>query len=251
MIKRLQTIQKRAAGTQIIKTRNSDSELEGILTGYVCVYGVACQIYWWKEIIHNGAFAKSIQENGPSGSNQIRVLWQHRTSEVIGAPIRLEEHERGQLPTELLQDFPAATGGLFADFRLTKGVRRADEALLLYNDGAMNEFSIGFSMVNADEETKDEEEIVHVREAKLWEFSPVTWGANPATMVTGIRSQDSYFLQLARRLQNETPDISNRNLIDQLSQHLLTEPERKPLRDNKAALLADVELLETQILAQT
>jgi len=84
----------------------------GIVEAYVSVMGIVDEDMP-PDMIENGAFTKTIQERGPAGANKIRVLHQHRWDEVVGLPLELVEHGRDQLPAELLEKYPDATGGLF------------------------------------------------------------------------------------------------------------------------------------------
>ncbi|HRF71750.1 MAG TPA: HK97 family phage prohead protease [Accumulibacter sp.] len=159
----------------------------GIISAYVSVSGVRVDS-WIRETLQAGCFRKSIAERGPAGANRIRTLWQHDWNEVIGMPIELAEHSREQLPERILQRYPQATGGLFARTQFVMDVQRGREAVALYKAGAMDEWSIGFDIINSHEETVSEDWMLYVDEVRLWEYSPVTFGANPATATTEVRS---------------------------------------------------------------
>ena len=59
-----------------------------IVTGYFSSFGFKDSD---GDIIIPGAFKKTIKERGPSGSNRIFHLWQHRTDMVLGKPRVLKE----------------------------------------------------------------------------------------------------------------------------------------------------------------
>ena len=162
----------------------------GIVEAYVSVMGIVDEDIP-PDMIENGAFKKTIQERGPAGSNKIRVLHQHRWDEVVGKPIELVEHSRDQLPTELLEKFPGATGGLFTKTQFVLDVQRAREDFALYKAGAMDEWSIGFDTLDSDMD-KDDNSVAfrRIKEVRLWEYSPVTWGANQATITTNVKEVD-------------------------------------------------------------
>ncbi len=71
-------------------TKAMDAET-GIVEAYVSVFGIMDQDDP-PDIIELGAFAKTIQERGPAGARKIRVLRQHRWTDVIGMPLAIVEH---------------------------------------------------------------------------------------------------------------------------------------------------------------
>jgi HK97 family phage prohead protease len=152
---------------------------QGIVTGYYSVFG---NIDSDGDMIMPGAFLKTISENGPEGKNRIMHLWQHNPLEPIGKPSVLKEDAEG----------------LYFETKLAQTSRGID-TLKLYEDGIINEHSIGFNVVK--KETKSDHTAIH--EIKLWEGSTVTWGANSATRTTGMKSMDanSYLTQKERIYQ--------------------------------------------------
>lgn len=159
----------------------------GIVEAYVSIMGIIDDDNP-PDLIEQGAFKKSVQERGPAGSNRIRVLWQHAWDNVIGLPLVIKEHGRKQLPGEVLARYPEASGGLFTRTQFILDVQQAREAFALYKSGAMSEWSIGFdnldSVFDQDEEGKT---FRRIKEIRLWEYSPVTWGANPGTITTDVK----------------------------------------------------------------
>jgi HK97 family phage prohead protease len=117
------------------------------------------------DIIHRGAFTKSISESFPKGS--IKILWQH--SEPLGIPIAMSEDDKG----------------LYVEGRISK-TRLGDEALELMRDGVVDKMSIGFTIPSGKSDI-DEKGIRNIREVKLMEFSPVTFPANEAAVITGVK----------------------------------------------------------------
>ena len=117
------------------------------------------------DIIHPGAFTKSIQEAFPAG--RIKILWQHY--DPIGMPLEMKEDNYG----------------LYVKGKVSK-TRLGDEALELMKDGVVSSMSIGFNIPYGKSEI-DEDGIRHIREVKLKEFSPVTFPANEAAIITGVK----------------------------------------------------------------
>jgi HK97 family phage prohead protease len=169
-------------------TVKADKET-GIVDAYVSIMGIVDDS-WMNDIIEPGAFKKTLAERGPAGSNRIRVLWQHNVREVIGRPLEMAEHPREQLPDKIRSKFPSASGGLFTRTQLVMDVSRAREAFALYESGAMEEWSIGFDTIDSWKEELEKVTYRHLRELRLWEYSPVTWGANPATMTVSVKSDE-------------------------------------------------------------
>jgi HK97 family phage prohead protease len=124
------------------------------------------------DIIHPGAFKRSIDQGFPAG--RIKVLWQH--NEPLG------------MPTEMHED----SKGLFVRGRISK-TRLGDEALELMRDGVVDRMSIGFFIPKGKSDT-DEDGIRHIREVKLMEFSPVTFPANEGAEITAVKNALAYNL---------------------------------------------------------
>lgn len=128
------------------------------------------------DIILPGAFAKSISENGPKGTNTILVLNQHMAWQVLCKPSVLQEDSKG----------------LYYEAKVTSGATFAEDAIKLIDAGLVEENSIGFQTVKSaimqpdvnDWETWYRE----IYEVNLYEVSPVTWGANPSARMQGMKS---------------------------------------------------------------
>ena len=135
--------------------------LERTVEGYASTFDMD-QV---EDMIHAGAFQKSINERFPAG--KIKLLWQH--SAPIGIPLEMREDAKG----------------LYVKARISK-TRQGDEALQLAMDGVVDRFSIGFSIPNGKSEI-DEAGIRHIYEAKLMEFSLVTFAANEAAVLTAVK----------------------------------------------------------------
>jgi uncharacterized protein len=117
------------------------------------------------DIIHSGAFAKSIQEGFPA--KRIKILWQH--NQPLGMPLEMRED----------------SNGLYVKGKVSK-TALGDEALELMRDGVVDRMSIGF-MIPKGKADYDENGTRHIREVKLLEFSPVTFPANEAAVITGVK----------------------------------------------------------------
>ena len=208
----------------------------GIVDAYVSIMGIVDDDRP-PDLIEQGAFSKTIQERGPAGLNKIRVLWQHAWNNVIGLPIVIAEHDRNQLPADVLERYPEATGGLFTRTQFVLDVQQGREAFALYKAGAMSEWSIGFDTINYEWiQDEDENEYRILKELRLWEYSPVTWGANPATVTTDVK-------EAIDDRDEEIPLIEP----TELDKHLKDGAEpATPLTPDKAARLTEVDDLELE-----
>lgn len=163
---------------------------QGIVEAVVNVFGI---IDLGGDIVHNGAFAKTINERG----NKVKVLDHHNTwstRDVIGKPLEIREISRDALPQQVKNEFPDATGGLFTrtQFAINE-TEPAKEVFNLVAGGFVNEYSIGYEAMEFDFDTvkQDGEEIPirNLREIRLWEYSPVIWGMNQATYTEGVKAR--------------------------------------------------------------
>ena len=209
----------------------------GVISAYVSVSGVRVDS-WLGETLMAGCFLKTVNERGPAGANRIRTLWQHDWNEVIGMPLELAEHSREQLPDKILQRYPQATGGLFARTQFVLDVQRGREAVALYKAGAMDEWSIGFDIINSHEATVDSDWMMYVDEVRLWEYSPVTFGANPATVTTEVRSASEVpgaMAELQKRVMSalaKEPGLTIEQLIERLAaSEAAAQPPEQALTD--------------------
>lgn len=121
-----------------------------------------------RDVIRKGAFAKSIQERGPSSPSNRKIAhlryhdWEHQ----IGKFVSLEETDSHLVAT-------AEMG------RATKG----EDAFLDYQDGIIREHSIGFNYIQDKMQLFGEGDQAYweIKEVVLWEGSAVTFGANSLT----------------------------------------------------------------------
>jgi HK97 family phage prohead protease len=134
------------------------------------------------DVIHMGAFKKTIQERG----SRIKVLFNH--NEPIGVPVSMHEDSKG----------------LFVEAKISK-TRLGDEVLELMRDGVIDQMSIGFSIPQG-KSTFDDKGIRHIHEVKLYEFSPVTFPANESAIITGVKSLTD-MVQIAQSKGIDTKEL--------------------------------------------
>lgn len=137
---------------------------DGIFSGYGSVFNVVDS---YQEVISPGAFAESLAAKKPA------MLWQHRTSEPIG------------VYTEVRED----AVGLYVEGKLALKTSRGAEAYELMKMGALDGLSIGF--ITRDDSYDRVTQIRTIKKVDLWEISPVTFPANDAARITGVKSIES------------------------------------------------------------
>lgn len=136
----------------------------GTFTGYASVFG---NLDSYRDVIEHGAFTKTLQEAG----GRVKVLWQHDPYVPIGRPTTMKEDDRG----------------LYVEARVSQ-TSMGKDALILMEDGVINELSIGYSAVK--EMWDSDAKVRKLTEVKLWEFSPVTWAANDLALIAGVKNLD-------------------------------------------------------------
>ncbi len=146
--------------------------------GIACAYGVKVNT-WMPTIIEQGAFKTSLST--PRIRERVKVLYQH------GAPIGIPTH---------MVDLPEGLAVVGKISQTTLG----NEVLTLMRDKVVDEISVGFEPKDCFFREKDGELWRHITEGELWEFSPVSRGANPGAKVTIVNSAGANFEQLVAQL---------------------------------------------------
>lgn len=141
-----------------LKANKSKREIEGYASTY--------EKDLVGDVIQKGAFSKTIAERMPR--NQIKILWQHDQNRPIGRPIHMQEDSKG----------------LYIVGRLTEGVKDADEAIALIQDGVVDTMSIGYDVIK--DGVSEDGQTRFLKELRLYEFSPVTFPANPQANILSV-----------------------------------------------------------------
>ena len=150
-----------------LSVKAEDVSDDGTFRGYGSVFGV---IDSYREIVDPGAFTDSLAEIKASGRS-IPVLWQHRSDQPIGGYDVLREDGKG-LYVEGTLDIDEDP---MAKLAHTKLKRRRVTGL-----------SIGFYV---REDSYDRvEKVTHLKRLDLIECSLVTFPANPAAQVEGVKA---------------------------------------------------------------
>ena len=166
-------------------------EEQGIVEHLIAIHGV---LDLGNDISHPGSFAKTLQERGL----RAKVLDKHRTDSVmavVGKPLAMKEVDRSELPDKVLKEYPEATGGVWAQTQFLMETPEGKGAFQRIKAGAVDEFSYGYDAIVYDHEdlkTKEGEPVTarNLREVKLYEYSPVIWGMNPAATTIAAKDGD-------------------------------------------------------------
>lgn len=172
------------------------------------IFSVMGNVDSYNDVIMPGAYKKTIKERLPLGD--IKVLWNHDGFEPpIATPQLLKELAKDELPPALRKRFPEATGALYGEVRFLD-TPRGNEVLSGIKSGAITQNSIGFDAVKWDEEVGKGEPGTFakrqrtIKEIRLWDISPVNWGANEATMnLKRIPTSEEARLQMLTQIADD------------------------------------------------
>lgn len=180
-----------------------------------------------------GAFAKSIQENGPnSTTKRIKHLFNHW--DTVGVLQELYEDEKGLSYVSKIGNHSLG-----------------NDVLNMYQDGIITEHSVGFNVIKSEKNPALNYTILS--EAKLWEGSSLDkWGSNKNTPVKSIQEFSEWALQWEKRYDILTKALRTRtNYTDETYENF--EIQIMQLKDafkialNQVQPLKDTEQVEPQI----
>ncbi len=159
--------------------REAGRRIEGrVVTGFPSIIG---NVDDGGDLIEPGSFLKTIGER----AGRVRWLWGHdQTLPPIARVVEMAEVGRSELPEEVLAKAPSATGALLVK-REYLDTPRANEVLAAIVAGAQDEMSFGYDAIQVEFPkglTVGGRQVKRrLKEIRLWEFSDVLWGMNPAT----------------------------------------------------------------------
>lgn len=157
------------------------AEDDGTFQGYASVFG---NVDSYGDVCVAGCFGASLAKHRREGTKPL-LLWQHDPAKPIG----------------VWEDLAEDGKGLRGTGRLLKGVRQAEEALILLKAGALRGLSIGYREVAAEPDGMHRK----LLELDLIEASIVSFPANRRANVTAIKNTDNYALLRARLLAGDLP----------------------------------------------
>lgn len=157
----LADVKQRAIGPVLDLKSSVEEPLVATIEGYASIYDDADLN---GDIVKRGAFSRSLAKKPP---DQIRMLYQHASQTPLGRWMHMEEDEIGlYVIGELFLDAPTAA-----------------EVYTMLRGGALDGFSIGYRVIEADRFKKGGRKI---RRADLWEISVVTFPMAPRARVTHV-----------------------------------------------------------------
>jgi len=160
---------------------------EGVVEHLISVFGV---LDLGGDVTHPGSFTKTLSEQ----DGRIKVLDSHQRAsalDAIGYPLKIWEVSREGLPPAVLSRYPEATGGVMARTQFLMDTPEGRGVFTRIKSGAVSEFSFAYDPLDADySEVKVGDESVTVRNlrtVRLYEYSPVVFGMNPAAAVVSAK----------------------------------------------------------------
>ncbi|MEI8360952.1 MAG: HK97 family phage prohead protease [bacterium] len=151
---------KAKANIKIVEEK--DAQSEGIVEAYVSIFD---NIDLVGDIIRRGAFSESLNNKLPKG------VWMHNWDEPIAKTLKAYEDNKG----------------LFIQGQFNLETQRGKEAYSDIKFGIIDEFSIGFKILDYEWDEKDNRII---KKVKLYEWSPVLAGANPDTELVSVKDDN-------------------------------------------------------------
>lgn len=170
---------------------------------YIEAYGAYFNnIDSYGDVIVAGAFKSFLSSDD---AKRVKFCWQHNFNDVLGVITEMGEDERG----------------LWFKAMISNTTLGKDAATLI-EDGALNEFSIGYSTREAEYPSEDETRATgvyrYLKEVYLYEISLVTRAANPMATLTGSERKD----------ENKQPKTTNK--MDEELKKQLEEMKREQQR---------------------
>lgn len=189
-------------------TKNTSTEIRGvdvdkrIVEGYYSVFDFKDSD---GDVMMKGCYEKTIKENGPYGKNRIMHLYQHDPLQVLGKPMELIEDGKGLYFRTMIADTNLGT-----------------DVLKLYKQGVLTEHSVGINFVKR--EYDNEKDCYMVKEAKMWEGSTVTWGANELStggmMKGNVKDSVDKYKELSKAFYSGDYTDETYKLIEKQIKHL-------------------------------
>lgn len=146
------------------------AEGEGIITAYAAAFGNTDS---YGDVIQKGAFTKTVAER----KDKVKVLYNHDyySSLPVGKPLNMIEDGYGLLTNTKMSQ-----------------TQMGQDIYTLAQEGALDSMSIGYSAMKAeypdDVQARSSGIWRIITEAKLYEYSFVTFPANESAVITGIKS---------------------------------------------------------------
>lgn len=157
-----------------VKVANAD---EGIIEAYVSVFN---NLDYGDDIVRPGFFKDSIESGKlPKG------VWMHDITQPVAKTLQMQEVYAGdpRLPASLKEN-----GGLYVKGQFNLDTQRGREAFSDLKFGTVDEFSFGYQTLESNRLEGGKRELL---KGLIFEWSPVTIGMNPATVLVSAKSLDA------------------------------------------------------------
>jgi HK97 family phage prohead protease len=155
----------------IMSLKQDEATGGDIATGYLNAFDVKDS---QKDIVHRGAFTKSIAERGPESTTprKIAFLYAHKMDVPIGKFTKLQELTKGLYYEGPLDKIPFVTDTIKPQLK----------------SGTLNNHSIGYNYVFDKGEYDEDKDEFHWYELEVFEGSLLVAGSNPETPFTGFKN---------------------------------------------------------------
>lgn len=155
----------------------------GVLEAIVSVTGVVDRV---NDVIAPGAYEKTLKTRLPKG------IWSHSWDSPVSKTLEVKELMPGdpQLPSQLSngEPWPAHAGALKVKMQFNLDTQRGRDA---YSDiqfyGDQQEWSIGYQVPVGASTVDNKSGVRTINHLELYEYSPVLFGAMPATHTTSVK----------------------------------------------------------------
>jgi HK97 family phage prohead protease len=146
---------------------------EGIVEAIVSVFNNVDSV---GDRVKYGFFDESLSTKMPKG------VWQHDWNTPVAKTLEARELMAGDplLPANLRD-----LGGLYIKGKFNLNTQAGRETFSNIKEGIIDEFSIGYTVSEEAYASDGARELI---KGRLYEWSPVLFGANPATAVLGVKS---------------------------------------------------------------
>ena len=178
-----------------------------------------------KDIIHKGAFKKSIEER----KARIKFCKNHDMDDPVGTPLDLYEDETG----------------LFTESKFSAAEQKLQTKV---REGIFNEMSIGYVVTKVSFEKKDDGTLIrHIWEVKLYEYSIVTLGRQDMAKVTELKSAQ-FVEDIITSLIKEEKNEEKRYKLMQIKSLIDGEPresliQKEPIKQESKSIFANIEFV--------
>lgn len=191
----------------------------------VCGYTSTWGLDSVRDKVKKRAFEKSIKERFQNQIDlgqapKIKVLYQHNPAEPVGVPTVLREDKQG----------------LYFEARITK-TRLGDEVLEMVKDGTISSMSIGFVIIKDEYDHKAD--IRYINEAKLVEFSFVTFPANEEATITGWKNSMEKLYSFEDEMDKKIKEAVEKALSDAKETWQTGEPTSVTISDEGKSITVD------------